>query len=158
MTLGECVEQLARLEEAVGALYATFSARFAASATAADFWRRLAHEEDNHAARLRLAASGVAFPADEDAGAGADPFGAGQALRHLERLRSRAAVAPVSLEGALALAYGVEHSLSERHLRIQPEAGPVGRVLEQLQALDAEHLARLRAFAVAHGVFLPAEP
>ena len=128
--------------------------RFSGSAPVADFWRRLALDKAAHAASLR------AFPEDElplEGGAAdaEDPFQVDLSLRHLARLRRRAVEIEVSLEGALALAYGIEHSLAERHVRIQSAGGGLRRLFEQLASADDQHLARLRSFAEGRGVFLP---
>ncbi len=155
MIRDEDLERLAQLEEAVGGLYGLFSARFAGSASVAEFWRNLAREETVHAAYLR------AFPDDEllPEEAGTEPDDRHQvelSLRHLDRLRRRADEIEVSLEGALALAYGIEHSLAERHVRARSAGGGLRRLFERLASDDDEHLARLRSFAAGRGIFLPA--
>jgi rubrerythrin len=155
MIRGEDLEQLAQLEEAVGGLYGLLGERFAGSAPVAEFWRRLARDEAGHAAVLR-AFSEENLPLEGAETSADDPFQVEQSLRHIDRLRRRAEEIEVSLEGALALAYGIEHSLAERHVRVQSAAGGLRRLFEQLASADDEHLARLRAFAAGRGVFLPA--
>ena len=155
MIRGEDLEKLAQLEEAVGGLYGIFGERFAGSAPVAEFWRRLARDEAGHAASLR-SFPGDELPLDEVEPVPDDPFQVEPSLRHLVCLRARAEEIEVSLEGALALAYGIEHSLAERHVRIQSAGGGLRRLFEHLASADDEHLARLRAFAAGRGVFLPA--
>ena len=155
MIRGVDLEQLAQLEEAVGGLYGLLGDRFAGSAPVAEFWRKLARDEAAHAASLRSFSRDVLSPAE----AGTEPddlFQVEQSLRHLDRLRRRTEEIEVSLEGALALAYGIEHSLAERHVRVQSAGGGLQRLFEWLTSADDEHLARLRAFAAGRGVFLPA--
>jgi hypothetical protein len=153
----DLMELLARIEEAVGELYILFSGRFAAFPAAAEFWRQLAADEADHAVVLRAGSESEALPVD-GLPTGPDPCQVKQNLEHLGRLRQQAGEGVISLEGALALAYGVEHSLAERHLRIAPYGGALQQLLQRLAEQDEEHLARLRAFAAGRGIFLPHDP
>lgn len=144
----EMWEQLARLADGVRGLYLALADRFADTEELHALWRELARSEAEQAAGLRrLDPIAIAGPDD--------PLLADVLMQHLAPMADRARRDRLSAEGAVALAFGVECSLAERHAAAakRPETPP--GPLEQVRSAGRDHRRKLREMAAVRGVFLP---
>ena len=142
--------QLIRLAEGVRELYLALADRFAETDDLHALWHDLARGEAEQAAGLRRLA-----PAATVSGAPNDPTLAGVLQRHLASMAERVRRDRLSPEGALALAFGVECSLAERHAAVVERSGAPTAWLDPFRAAGREHRQKLRDAAAVRGVFLP---
>ncbi|MBN2431970.1 MAG: hypothetical protein JXQ27_10860 [Acidobacteria bacterium] len=156
MTIQEYLDQLIAVEQEVGALYATFARRFHQREDASEFWQGMAADEAEHAALLtdirpQLTPETAAVELSED------PAHLATALAELARLQEIARDGDVSIQAAMALAFGIEYSLAEKHVQVQSlaESPPWREMFERLHQADDEHIQRLREHAARYGIHLP---
>jgi len=144
----EMWEQLARLADGVRGLYLALADRFADTEELHALWRELARGEAEQAAGLRrLDPIAIAGPDD--------PLLADVLMQHLAPMADRARRDRLSAEGAVALAFGVECSLAERHAAVVERSGAPVAWLDPFRAAGRAHRQKLRDAAAVRGVFLP---
>jgi len=145
-------EQLARLAEGVRKLYLALADRFADRNDLHALWHDLARGEAGQATGLRRLAPTAAAGGGSD-----DPLLADVLLRHLASMAERVCRDRLSPEGALALAFGVECSLAERHAAVAERSGVPAAWLDPFRAAGRAHRQKLREAAAVRGVFLPSD-
>jgi hypothetical protein len=140
--------RLVGLAEAFAGLYRVLAERFAAEPEIRGLWQELARGAADDAVRL----GGV--PPAEGAGGTNDPGRAEVLRRHLVQIAERARSDRLSVEGAIALAFGLECSLAERHAAAIGSAKPPRPLLEELMAAGGARRRILREHAAARRVIL----
>lgn len=152
------LEGLAMLEEKIRDIYLLFAERFAADSPAANFWRVIAAEENEHAATIR-SIDPVAAGAGLEKIVASDHFHLDVTRDQLSRIDSHIRENRISLEAAISLAYGIEYSLAEKHAFVTTTDREESflSVLSRLHIADKAHLDKLRAFGAERKVFLPAD-
>jgi len=156
MTMQEYLDQLIAVERAVGDLYAIFARRFHQREDATEFWQGMAADEAEHAALLADIRPQLA-PETAAAEVTGDPAHLATTLAELARLQEIARDGDITLQATMALAFGIEYSLAEKHVQVRSLAEfPLWReVFARLHQADDAHVRRLREHAGRYGVHLP---
>jgi|GEM_PF-944415 len=149
------IDLLVAAEEGVRDLYRVFSERFSEPEGVQAFWETMARDEEAHAATLRTLA-GLVLPPEEVLEQ-RDPFLLATFIGHLAGIVAHSRTGRISIQGAVALANGIEHSLAEKHQRIRTGVSePLWQdLMDQIHQADQKHLAHLRAFSATVGLNLP---
>ena len=158
MTGSEYIRQMVEVELLVGELYEYFSVKFRDTDRAEEFWKRLAVEEKEHAAKLmEPLPESVTDQLTELAPE--DPLHLAAALIELQRMLKTSRDKPLTIQAAISLAFGIEFSLAEKHVLIRPASSDPrwSDLISDLIVADTAHVERIRLFGHEHQVYLPDE-
>lgn len=152
MKIGDVLDHLGRVEQAIGKLYEHFSAQFGENPAAADFFRKLASDEKSHhdlvAYQKRMVKGNeqffmdIEFKTDEGE----------RIIRHVDTVLHSGS--NLTLKEAADLARKLEATASEHHYKsvLGKSNDEMGNLIKSLGSADMAHGEEIRKFMQSQGL------